>query len=132
MGSGAGLQALGHGQQQDGAIAFGQQALLGHGPAGLQGGREVQAAQQTLVADVQGQAAYGHGAELAPQQTQPGMPDMKMLTYAMPVMFMFIMNTFPAGLSFYYFVSKMALILVSSTKRRIICCWAMVTRLETK
>ncbi|TAG63764.1 MAG: membrane protein insertase YidC, partial [Runella slithyformis] len=30
--------------------------------------------------------------QITPQQTQPGMPDMKMLGYAMPVMFMFVMN----------------------------------------
>jgi len=32
---------------------------------------------------------------------------MKNLGYIMPVMFMFILNSYPAGLSFYYFVSNM-------------------------
>lgn len=32
---------------------------------------------------------------------------MKTLAYLMPVTFMFILNTFPAGLSFYYFVSNL-------------------------
>lgn len=31
---------------------------------------------------------------------------MKNLGYIMPVMFMFILNSYPAGLSFYYFVSN--------------------------
>jgi YidC/Oxa1 family membrane protein insertase len=32
---------------------------------------------------------------------------MKNLGYIMPVMFMFVLNSYPAGLSFYYFVSNM-------------------------
>jgi YidC/Oxa1 family membrane protein insertase len=32
---------------------------------------------------------------------------MKMYTYLMPIIFMFVLNSFPAGLSFYYFVSNM-------------------------
>lgn len=32
---------------------------------------------------------------------------MKILAYLMPITFMFILNTFPAGLSFYYFVSNL-------------------------
>ncbi|MFD2247785.1 membrane protein insertase YidC [Pontibacter ruber] len=32
---------------------------------------------------------------------------MKFYTYLMPVIFMFVLNSFPAGLSFYYFVSNM-------------------------
>ncbi|MDN4165260.1 membrane protein insertase YidC [Cytophagales bacterium LB-30] len=32
---------------------------------------------------------------------------MKQLSYIMPVMFMFVLNSFPASLSFYYFVSNM-------------------------
>ncbi|HLP35168.1 MAG TPA: membrane protein insertase YidC [Amoebophilaceae bacterium] len=31
---------------------------------------------------------------------------MKMLAYVMPISFMFVLNSFPAGLSFYYFVSN--------------------------
>lgn len=58
--------------------------------------------------------------QITPQQTQPGMPDMKMLTYAMPVMFMFIMNTFPAGLSFYYFVSNLVTIAQQQIIRRFV------------
>lgn len=58
--------------------------------------------------------------QITPQQTQPGMPDMKMLTYAMPVMFMFIMNTFPAGLSFYYFVSNLVTIAQQQLIRRFV------------
>jgi YidC/Oxa1 family membrane protein insertase len=35
---------------------------------------------------------------------------MKALSYAMPVVFMFVLNSFPAGLSFYYFVSNLVTI----------------------
>jgi YidC/Oxa1 family membrane protein insertase len=43
--------------------------------------------------------------------TQPGPVNMKMLSYIMPLMFMFILNSFPAGLTFYYFVSNIVTIL---------------------
>ncbi len=35
---------------------------------------------------------------------------MKAVSYAMPVVFMFVLNSFPAGLSFYYFVSNLVTI----------------------
>jgi len=42
--------------------------------------------------------------------TQPGPVNMKFLSYVMPLMFMFILNSFPAGLTFYYFVSNLVTI----------------------
>ena len=69
--------------------------------------------------------------QITPQQTQPGMPDMKMLTYAMPVMFMFIMNTFPAGLSFYYFVSNLVTIAQQQIIRRFVDDTKIKAILET-
>ncbi|WP_439558473.1 membrane protein insertase YidC [Dyadobacter sp.] len=42
--------------------------------------------------------------------TQPGPVNMKMLGYIMPLMFMFVLNSFPAGLTFYYFVSNIVTI----------------------
>jgi YidC/Oxa1 family membrane protein insertase len=42
--------------------------------------------------------------------TQPGPVNMKALGYVMPLMFMFILNSFPAGLTFYYFVSNVVTI----------------------
>ncbi|WAC14355.1 membrane protein insertase YidC [Dyadobacter pollutisoli] len=42
--------------------------------------------------------------------TQPGPVNMKMLGYIMPLMFMFVLNSFPAGLTFYYFVSNVVTI----------------------
>ena len=42
--------------------------------------------------------------------TQPGPVNMKVLSYIMPLMFMFVLNNFPAGLTFYYFVSNVVTI----------------------
>lgn len=36
-------------------------------------------------------------------QTQPGMPNMKVIMYFMPIMFIFFFNKYSAGLSYYYF-----------------------------
>jgi YidC/Oxa1 family membrane protein insertase len=40
-------------------------------------------------------------------QLAPAQGPMKFMTYMMPITFMFILNSFPAGLSFYYFVSNL-------------------------
>lgn len=58
--------------------------------------------------------------QITPTQTQPGMPNMKVMAYIMPVMFMFVMNTFPAGLSFYYFVSNIVTILQQQIIKRFV------------
>ncbi len=47
-------------------------------------------------------------------QNQPGgnsMPGMKMMTYIMPVMFLFIFNDYASGLSYYYFLSLLITII---------------------
>jgi YidC/Oxa1 family membrane protein insertase len=56
------------------------------------------------------QLAYGYyNNQITPDQ--PGQPiNMKMMAYVTPVIFMFVMNSFPAGLSFYYFVSNLVTI----------------------
>jgi len=56
------------------------------------------------------QLAYGYyNNQITPDQ--PGQPiNMKMMAYFTPVIFMFVMNSFPAGLSFYYFVSNLVTI----------------------
>jgi YidC/Oxa1 family membrane protein insertase len=40
-------------------------------------------------------------------QTSSSMPGMKQMMYIMPVMFMFILNNFSAGLTYYYFLANM-------------------------
>ena len=42
-----------------------------------------------------------------PTQTQPGMPNMKFIMYLSPVMMLFFFNTYPSGLSLYYFISNL-------------------------
>lgn len=56
------------------------------------------------------QLAYGYyNNQMTPDQ--PGQPiNMKTMAYVTPVIFMFVMNSFPAGLSFYYFVSNLVTI----------------------
>lgn len=56
------------------------------------------------------QLAYGYyNNQITPDQ--PGQPiDMKKMAYITPVIFMFVMNSFAAGLSFYYFISNLVTI----------------------
>jgi YidC/Oxa1 family membrane protein insertase len=52
---------------------------------------------------------------------QPGSPvNMKMLGYIMPLVFFFVMNSFPAGLSWYYFTSNVVTIAQQVLIRRFI------------
>ena len=53
------------------------------------------------------QLVFGYyNNQITPQQ--PGQPfDMRLMAYVTPVIFMFVMNSFPAGLSFYYMVSNL-------------------------
>ena len=46
------------------------------------------------------------------QPSQPGMPNMKVIMYIMPVMMIFFFNNFSSGLSYYYFVSTLLSILL--------------------
>lgn len=52
--------------------------------------------------------------------TQPGPVNMKFLSYVMPLMFMFVLNNFPAGLTFYYFVSNVVTIAQQLIIRRFV------------
>lgn len=45
---------------------------------------------------------------------------MKYMSYAMPVIFLFVLNSFPAGLSFYYFVSNLVTIAQQLIIRRFV------------
>ncbi len=44
-------------------------------------------------------------------QNTSAMPGMKFMTYFMPVMFLFILNDYPAGLNYYYFISTLITVL---------------------
>ena len=47
-----------------------------------------------------------------PAQSQPGMPNMKIIMYIMPLMMLFFFNNYASGLSLYYFVSNIITILL--------------------
>lgn len=53
-------------------------------------------------------------------QGQQQMPGMKMMTYMMPVMFLFIFNNYAAGLSYYYFISTLITIIQTYAFRKAI------------
>lgn len=52
--------------------------------------------------------------------TQPGPVNMKAMSYIFPIMFMFVLNSFPAGLTFYYFVSNVVTIAQQQLIRRFV------------
>ena len=47
-----------------------------------------------------------------PAPSQPGMPNMKIIMYIMPLMMLFFFNNYASGLSLYYFVSNLITILL--------------------
>jgi YidC/Oxa1 family membrane protein insertase len=47
-----------------------------------------------------------------PMPQQPGMPNMKIIMYLMPVMMLFFFNNYASGLSLYYFVSNLLTIIL--------------------
>jgi len=55
---------------------------------------------------------------------------MKAVSYAMPVVFMFVLNSFPAGLSFYYFISNIVTILQQLIIKRFVDEDALRAKLE--
>ena len=57
---------------------------------------------------------------MAQQDTgaQPQMPAMKWMMYLMPVMFLFILNNYPSGLCYYYFLSTLITVLTMFILRR--------------
>ena len=46
-----------------------------------------------------------NSSQMAP--TQPGMPNMKVIMYLMPIMMLFFLNSYAAGLTFYYFCGNL-------------------------
>lgn len=52
--------------------------------------------------------------------TQPGPINMKAMSYVFPLMFMFVLNSYPAGLTFYYFVSNIVTIAQQQLIRRFV------------
>lgn len=63
----------------------------------------------------------------SPGSDQPGM---KMMMYMMPVMFMFILNNFSAGLTYYYFLANMLTYLQNVVSKRFINADVVLATLE--
>lgn len=63
---------------------------------------------------------------------QPQMAAMKWMSYLMPVMFLFVLNDYPAGLNYYYFVSTLIGVLTFIVLRRITDEKKLLAQLEAK
>lgn len=50
--------------------------------------------------------------QMSQASSQPGMPNMKIIMYLMPIMMVFWFNSYASGLSYYYFVSTLMSILI--------------------
>lgn len=55
---------------------------------------------------------------MAQQDTGQQMPGMKWMMYLMPVMFLFVLNDYPSGLNYYYFISTLIGILTMLVLRK--------------
>ena len=54
------------------------------------------------------------------QPSQPGMPNMKIIMYLMPVMMLFFFNNYASGFSLYYFVSNLLMIAIMLVIKNVI------------
>ena len=69
------------------------------------------------------------GQQAAPQQ--PGVPNMKVIMYIMPLMMLFFFNNYASGLSLYYFVSNvLTIVLMLVIKHFIVDDAKILTQLE--
>lgn len=48
-----------------------------------------------------------YNSNMMPTQTQPGMPNMKVMMYIFPFMMIFFFNSYSSGLSYYYFLANL-------------------------
>ena len=68
-------------------------------------------------------AAAGQGAN-------PQMAAMKWMSYLMPVMFLFILNDYPSGLNYYYFISTLVSVVTTIIMRKMTNEEALLAQLE--
>lgn len=64
------------------------------------------------------------------QDTGQAMPGMKVMMYAMPVMFIFILNDYASGLNYYYFISALISIIIMLVLRRTVSDDKLLAQLE--
>ncbi len=63
---------------------------------------------------------------------QQQMPGMKIMMYAMPIMFIFLLNDYSAGLNYYYFISGLISILIMLVLRKTTDDKALLAKLEAR
>ena len=63
---------------------------------------------------------------------QQQMPGMKIMMYAMPIMFIFFLNDYSAGLNYYYFISGLISILIMFVLRKATDDKALLAKLEAR
>ena len=61
---------------------------------------------------------------------QEQMPGMKAMTYAMPIMFMFMLNNFSSGLTYYYFLTNVIGIIQTQVSKRFVSEEEILRRIE--
>ena len=62
----------------------------------------------------------------------PQMAAMKWMSYLMPVMFLFILNDYPSGLNYYYFISTLISVVTTLIMRKMTNEEALLAQLEAK
>lgn len=70
-------------------------------------------------------------SSMMPQQGSAQMPGMKFMMYFMPVIFLAVMNSYAAGLSWYYFLANMFTFLQNFIIKKIVSDAKIRTQLET-
>ncbi|MFR9166706.1 MAG: membrane protein insertase YidC [Dysgonomonas sp.] len=61
---------------------------------------------------------------------QQQMPGMKLMMYFMPLIFLFVLNSYPSGLTYYYFLSTLITILLTISFRFLVNEEALLAKLE--
>ena len=61
---------------------------------------------------------------------QAAMPGMKIMMYAMPIMFIFILNDYASGLNYYYFISTLISIVIMLVLRKVVSDDKLLAQLE--
>ena len=64
------------------------------------------------------------------QDTGQSMPGMKIMMYAMPVMFIFILNDYASGLNYYYFISALISIIIMIVLKKTVSDEKILAQLE--
>lgn len=64
------------------------------------------------------------------QDTGQSMPGMKVMMYVMPIMFIFILNDYPSGLNYYYFISSLISVVTMIVLKKVVSDEKVLAQLE--